>query len=59
MQKLFCPVCGKLLIKNVDLVTDKPVSFEIDEVKNAPKDKVGVIMCYNCKRRIKYIVKDN
>lgn len=59
MQKLFCPVCGKLLIKNVDLVTDKPVSFEIDEVKNVPKDKVGVIMCYNCKRRIKYTVKDN
>lgn len=59
MQVLKCPMCGGYLIKNSDLVIDEPVSFDLDEIKNAPKEKVGEIKCYRCKRRIKYIIKNN
>lgn len=58
MQKLRCPMCGSLLIKNCDLVTDKKVEFGLDEIKAAKPEEVGKIKCYNCKRQIKYLLKD-
>lgn len=51
-------MCGSLLIKNCDLVTDKKVEFGLDEIKAAKPEEVGKIKCYNCKRQIKYLLKD-
>lgn len=54
-QKLRCPMCGKILIKNEDLVTEKPVIFEIEKIK-VTKKPTSQITCHNCKRRIKYFI---
>lgn len=56
-QKLRCPMCGKILIKNEDLVTEKPVIFEIDKIKATAKP-ISQITCHNCKRRIRYFIDD-
>lgn len=56
-QKLRCPMCGKILIKNEDLVTEKPVIFEIDKIK-ATEKPISQITCHNCKRRIRYFIDD-
>lgn len=56
-QKLRCPICGKILIKNFDLVTDKPVIFALEQVKMSGKP-IRQITCHNCKRRIRYIIGD-
>ena len=54
-QKLYCPMCHKILIKNDDLVVDEPVVMELDKIKATDK-KVSEIICHNCKRRIRYFI---
>ena len=54
-QKLYCPMCKKLLIKNSDLVTDEEVVLDLNLVKTTEK-KVKCIKCENCKRKIKYFI---
>lgn len=56
-QKLYCPVCHNLLIKNDDLVIDKPVIMDIDKVVNTEKE-VKTIVCHKCKRRIRYYIEE-
>ena len=55
LQKLYCPICGKLLIKNTDLVIDDPVVMDLDRIKSTDK-KVKTITCHNCKRRLRYYI---
>lgn len=55
MQKLYCPICHKILIKNSDLVIDDIVVFDFDKIKQTNKS-VNTITCHNCKRKIKYYV---
>ena len=50
-QKIYCPVCGKILIKNYDLVVDSPVIKATDK-------EVHEITCHSCKRRLRYFVED-
>ena len=57
-QHLKCPMCYKDLIYNWDLVTDKKVVFYIIELKKADNNLVKTIKCHNCKRRIKYLIKE-
>lgn len=54
-QKLYCPMCHKILIKNDDLVVDEPVVMDLERIKATDK-KVGEITCHNCKRRIRYFI---
>lgn len=54
-QKLFCPVCHKLLIKNDDLVIDKPIVFDFRRIEQTDKP-VKKIRCFNCKRDLKYFI---
>lgn len=56
-QKLLCPMCYKILIRNEDLVIDAPVVFDLEKVKATDKP-VSQILCHNCKRRIKYFIDD-
>ena len=56
-QKLRCPMCGKILIKNEDLVIDEPVVFDLEKVK-ATEKPTSQITCHNCKRRIRYFIDD-
>lgn len=56
-QKIFCPVCHKQLISNDDLVIDKKVVFNFEEIDKTTKP-VKKIRCFNCKRWIKYFVDD-
>ena len=56
-QKLLCPMCHKILIRNEDLVIEKPVVFDIDKIK-ATEKPTSQITCHNCKRRIKYFIDD-
>ena len=56
-QKLLCPMCHKILIRNEDLVIEKPVVFDIDKIKATDKP-TSQITCHNCKRRIKYFIDD-
>ena len=51
-------MCSKDLIYNWDLVTDKKVVFDIIELKKADNNLVKTIKCHNCKRRIKYLIKE-
>lgn len=55
MQKLYCPKCNKLIIKNFDLVIDDKVVFNIEKIKTTDKE-IKTIFCNNCKRKIKYYV---
>ena len=55
MQKLYCPMCHKLLIKNADLVIDDIVQFDIEKILKT-KNEVKTITCYYCKRKIKYFI---
>ena len=57
MQKLTCPVCFKVLIKNEDLVTDKKVVFDFEKIKTTNKP-IRKIRCFNCKRTLKYFIED-
>ena len=54
-QKLRCPMCGKLLIPNDDLVIDDEIVFDLEKIKHTDKE-VRHIKCENCKRRIRYFV---
>ena len=54
-QKLYCPMCNKILIENDDLVVDDKVIFDLDKLKTTEKP-VKHIKCYNCKRRIRYFI---
>lgn len=54
-QKLYCPMCKKLLIANDDLVINEPVVFDLDRLKETDKE-VKHIKCDNCKRRIRYFI---
>lgn len=54
-QKLYCPMCNKLLIQNEDLVTSDKVVFDLDELKKTDKE-IRHIKCNNCKRRIRYFI---
>lgn len=56
-QKLLCPMCHKILIRNEDLVIAAPVVFDLEKVKATDKP-VSHIVCHNCKRRIKYFIDD-
>lgn len=56
-QKLLCPMCRKILIRNEDLVIEKPVVFDIEKIK-ATEKPISQITCHNCKRRIKYYIDD-
>ena len=56
-QKLYCPVCGKILIKNYDLVVDSPVIMDLERIKATDKE-VHEITCHSCKRRLRYFVED-
>ena len=56
-QKLLCPMCHKILIRNEDLVIEKPVIFDIEKIK-ATEKPISQITCHNCKRRIKYFIGD-
>lgn len=56
-QKLCCPVCGKLLIKNVDLVIDNPVIMDLEKIKATDKE-IKTIVCHNCKRKLRYFIGD-
>lgn len=55
MQKLYCPKCNKLLIKNADLIIDEPVVFSLEKIMETDNE-VKTIVCHNCKRKIKYYV---
>lgn len=55
MQHLKCPICHNLLIKNVDLVTDDPVVFDLNRISETNKD-INTIICRNCKRKLKYYI---
>jgi hypothetical protein len=50
-------MCGKILIKNEDLVIDEPVVFDLEKVKATDKP-ISQITCHNCKRRIRYYIDD-
>ena len=54
-QKLYCPMCKKLLIPNDDLVTDEKVVFDMEKLKQTDKE-IRHIKCDNCKRRIRYYI---
>ena len=54
-QRLLCPKCNKLLIKNEDLVIDDPIVMDLARIKETDKE-VKVITCHNCKRRLRYFV---
>ena len=54
-QKLYCPMCKKLLIANDDLVISDKVVFDLDKLKNTEKP-IRHIKCDNCKRRIRYYI---
>ena len=54
-QKLICPMCHKVLIKNEDLVIDDPVIMDLEKIKATDKE-VKTITCHNCKRRLRYFV---
>ena len=54
-QKLLCPKCNKVLIKNEDLVIDEPVIMDLERIKATDKE-IHTIICHNCKRRIRYFV---
>ena len=54
-QKLICPMCHKILIKNEDLVIDDPVVMDLEKIKNTDKE-VKIITCHNCKRRLRYFI---
>ena len=54
-QKLRCPMCRKILIKNEDLVIDDTVVFDLEKVKTTDKP-ISQITCHNCKRRIRYYI---
>ena len=56
MQKLYCPMCNKLLIANFDLVTSEKVCFDIAKLKLVDENLIGKIKCDNCKRRIRYYI---
>lgn len=56
-QKLKCPMCGNILIKNEDLVIDNPVIMDLEKIKSTDKE-VKTITCHRCKRRIRYFVED-
>lgn len=57
MQKIFCPMCGNLVIKNFDLVIDNPVVMDLKRIKETDKD-IREIVCHSCKRRLRYFVDD-
>ena len=54
-QKIYCPMCKKLLIPNDDLVIDDEIVFDMDRIKETDK-QIKHIKCENCKRRIRYFV---
>lgn len=54
-QKLYCPMCKKLLIANDDLVISDKVVFDLDKLKTTEKP-INHIKCDNCKRRIRYYI---
>lgn len=54
-QKIICPICHSLIIKNTDLVIDDPIVMDIERVKNTDQP-VNTITCHNCKRRLKYFI---
>ncbi len=54
-QKLRCPMCGKFLIPNYDLVTDEKVVLDLKTIKDTQRE-VKTIKCANCKRRIRYFI---
>lgn len=54
-QRLLCPKCNKLLIKNEDLVIDDPIVMDLAKIKETDKE-IKVITCHNCKRRLRYFV---
>ena len=54
-QKLICPMCGKVLIKNEDLVIDDPIIMDLNRIKSTDKP-INVITCHNCKRRLRYFI---
>lgn len=54
-QKLYCPMCNKLLIQNDDLVISDKVVFDLDKLKKTDKE-IRHIKCDNCKRRIRYFI---
>ena len=54
-QKLYCPMCNKLLIANDDLVISDKVVFDLDKLKITEKP-ISHIKCGNCKRRIRYYI---
>jgi len=54
-QRLECPVCGKLLIKNCDLVIDDPIVMDLERIKSTEKE-IKTIVCHNCKRKLRYFI---
>ena len=56
-QKLHCPICQKLLIKNYDLVIDEPIVMDLARIKETDKE-VREIVCHSCKRRLRYFIDD-
>lgn len=54
-QKLYCPMCKKLLIANDDLVISDKIVFDLDKLKTTEKP-IKHIKCDNCKRRIRYYI---
>lgn len=56
-QKLFCPICHNLLIKNYDLVIAEKVEFNLRKIKNSGRP-IRKIRCHNCKRTLKYYIDD-
>lgn len=56
-QKLYCPICQKLLIKNYDLVINEPVVMDLAQIKQTDKE-IKEIVCHSCKRRLRYFVDD-
>lgn len=56
-QKLYCPICGKILIKNYDLVIDDPIVMDLARIKATTKE-VKEITCHSCKRRFRYFIDD-
>lgn len=54
-QKIYCPVCGNLLIKNFDLVIDDPIIMDLEQIKNTDKE-INQITCHKCKRRLRYFI---
>lgn len=55
MQKIYCPKCGAILIKNYDLVIDDPVIMDLERIVKTDRE-VKEITCHKCKRRIRYFV---